>query len=155
MLLLGLFPVFKNMESLSFDSPTEIDVVRRFHTTAKIFRSLTKCNRFHYSYSLKRHPNPFKISAAPYKNTSCRSYIYLKGFMSFPLTHILNSPLTLLETFTLYRPFFHLSSQSPTPVSKPLSNTLFHAPQQSRSVTFILRAILNPLIQTLPLYSIT
>ena len=45
MLFLALYRVFKNMEQLSFDSPAETDVVRRFPTTANVFMSLSAGNR--------------------------------------------------------------------------------------------------------------
>ena len=44
MLFLALHRVFKSMELLSFDSPAETDIVRRFHTSAKVFVSTSAGN---------------------------------------------------------------------------------------------------------------
>ena len=48
MLFVTLYRVFKSMEPLSFDSPAEIDVVRRFLTYPKIFVSSPAWNQTRY-----------------------------------------------------------------------------------------------------------
>ena len=52
MLFLYLYRVFKNKESLYFDSPAKTDVVRRFPTSAKVFVSALVGNRIR-----KRQPH--------------------------------------------------------------------------------------------------
>ena len=44
LLFFDLYRVFRSMELLSFDSPAETDVVRRFPTSAKVFVSTSAGN---------------------------------------------------------------------------------------------------------------